>query len=214
MSSIANVSDDVHALVAGAARAAKAASASLAAAGADAVTAALYGIAERLEAEGEAVLAANERDVAGLPDGTSPAFADRLTLSRERLARMAAQIVALAESPDPEPGGPVRELAGGVRVEERRRPVGVIGANYEARPNVTVDVASQLLKSRNAGVLRTGGAALRTASLLMDRVVAPALESVAPRAETNAVTVLPRLWRTSSPENMLTGRSRPAAAGR
>ena len=174
MSSIANVSDDVHALVAGAARAAKAPSASLAAAGADAVTAALYGIAERLEAERAAVLAANERDVAGLPDGTSPAFADRLTLSPERLAKMAAQIVALAESPDPEPGGPVRELAGGARVEERRRPVGVIGANYEARPNVTVDVASQLLKSRNAGVLRTGGAALRSASELVDRVVAPA----------------------------------------
>jgi glutamate-5-semialdehyde dehydrogenase len=50
----------------------------------------------------------------------------------------------------------------------------VIGANYEARPNVTVDVASQLLKSRNAGVLRTGGAALRSATELIDRVVRPA----------------------------------------
>ena len=44
----------------------------------------------------------------------------------------------------------------------------MIGANYEARPNVTVDVASQLLKSRNAGVLRTGAAALRSAMALFD----------------------------------------------
>jgi glutamate-5-semialdehyde dehydrogenase len=51
----------------------------------------------------------------------------------------------------------------------------VIGANYEARPNVTVDVASQLVKSRNAGVLRTGGAALRSATSLISLVVAPAL---------------------------------------
>jgi glutamate-5-semialdehyde dehydrogenase len=51
----------------------------------------------------------------------------------------------------------------------------VIGANYEARPNVTVDVASQLLKSRNAGVLRTGGAALRSAAALFDHVIAPAV---------------------------------------
>jgi glutamate-5-semialdehyde dehydrogenase len=168
------MTDDVHTLVAAAAQAAKAASASLAQAEPSAVTAALRRIAERLELERDAVLAANEQDVAELPEGTSPAFADRLALSPARLEKMAAQIVALAESPDGETGGIVRQLPGGVRVQERRRPVGVIGANYEARPNVTVDVASQLLKSRNAGVLRTGGAALRSASELIDRVVAPA----------------------------------------
>jgi glutamate-5-semialdehyde dehydrogenase len=58
---------------------------------------------------------------------------------------------------------------------ERRRPVGVIGANFEARPNVVVDIASQLVKSRNAGVLRTGSAALRSAIALADEVIAPAL---------------------------------------
>jgi glutamate-5-semialdehyde dehydrogenase len=63
-------------------------------------------------------------------------------------------------------------------VHERRRPVGVIGANYEARPNVTVDVASQLVKSRNAGVLRTGSAALHSASVLVSTVVAPGLSDV------------------------------------
>jgi glutamate-5-semialdehyde dehydrogenase len=164
----------VHDLVAAAARAARAASAGLAQADPAAVTAALHGIAERLEAERAPLLAANERDVADLTAGTSPAFADRLRLTPERLTAMAAQIVALAESPDAEDDGAERTLESGVRVRERRRPVGVIGANYEARPNVTVDVASQLLKSRNAGVLRTGGAALRSASGLIDRVVRPA----------------------------------------
>jgi glutamate-5-semialdehyde dehydrogenase len=60
---------------------------------------------------------------------------------------------------------------------ERRRPVGVIGANFEARPNVVVDIASQFIKSRNAGVLRTGSAALRSAIALADEVIAPALSA-------------------------------------
>jgi glutamate-5-semialdehyde dehydrogenase len=166
--------DAVNELVAEAARAAKAASGGMAQASPDAVTAALHGIADRLQAERDPVLAANQRDVQDLPPGTSQAFADRLRLSPERLTAMGAQIVALAETPDGDFNGVERTLDSGVRVRERRRPVGVIGANYEARPNVTVDVASQLLKSRNAGVLRTGGAALRSASELIDRVVRPA----------------------------------------
>jgi glutamate-5-semialdehyde dehydrogenase len=72
---------------------------------------------------------------------------------------------------------PVRSLPGGLELIERRRPVGVIGVNYEARPNVTIDVASQLVKSRNAGVLRTGSAAIGSALALHRHVIAPALHS-------------------------------------
>jgi len=72
----------------------------------------------------------------------------------------------------------VRTLPDGLRLVERSRPVGVIGANYEARPNVTIDVASQLVKSRNAGVLRTGSAALGSATALLREVIAPALSEV------------------------------------
>jgi glutamate-5-semialdehyde dehydrogenase len=62
-------------------------------------------------------------------------------------------------------------------------PIGVIGANFEARPNVAVDIASQILKSGNAVVLRTGGAALATVTALVDEVLRPALEeSGLPRA--------------------------------
>ena len=55
-------------------------------------------------------------------------------------------------------------------------PIGVVGANFEARPNVAVDIASQVLKSGNAVVLRTGGAALATVTALVDEVLRPALE--------------------------------------
>jgi glutamate-5-semialdehyde dehydrogenase len=67
-------------------------------------------------------------------------------------------------------------LPNGLRVSERRVPIGTVGANFEARPNVALDVAGQLLKSLNAGVLRTGGAALRTVTVLVDDVLRPGLE--------------------------------------
>src|ERR687894_8944 len=101
---------------------------------------------------------------------------DRLRLDPERLAQMATQLRALADLPVEPRSRWVRDLPDGLRLEEHRRPVGVIGANFEARPNVVVDVASQLLKSRNAGVLRTGSAAIGSAAALVDAVLAPALD--------------------------------------
>jgi glutamate-5-semialdehyde dehydrogenase len=67
-------------------------------------------------------------------------------------------------------------LPNGLRVSERRIPIGTVGANFEARPNVALDIAGQLLKSLNAAVLRTGSAALRTVTVLVDDVLRPALE--------------------------------------
>jgi len=74
-----------------------------------------------------------------------------------------------------QPRRTIRDLPGGLRLAECRRPVGVIGANFEARPDVVVDIASRFVKSRNAGVLRTGSAAIRSAIALADEVIAPAL---------------------------------------
>ena len=149
---------------------------SLAAARDKAIDEALRVMAARLgEAAGD-VLAANAADVAaGEEAGLGQGLLDRLRLDPARIAEMARQLGLLAGAPFPPGETPVRELPGGLRLAERRVPVGVIGANYEARPNVTVDVASQLLKSRNAGVLRTGGAALRSAEALFDHVIAPAV---------------------------------------
>ena len=149
---------------------------SLAAARDEAIDEALRVMAARLgEAAGD-VLAANAADVAGGEEaGLGQGLLDRLRLDQARIAEMARQLGLLAGAPFPPGETPVRDLPGGLRLAERRVPVGVIGANYEARPNVTVDVASQLLKSRNAGVLRTGGAALRSAEALFDHVIAPAV---------------------------------------
>src|SRR5690606_139356 len=107
--------------------------------------------------------------------GMGTGLLDRLRLTEARLADMGRQLQILADTPVPPARHRVRELPGGLVVEEVRRPVGVIGANFEARPNVTVDIASQLVKSRNAGVLRTGTAALGSAVALVDHVVGPAL---------------------------------------
>ena len=157
--------------------AASAASASIAAAGADRITAALETMAALLVDRAEPVLAANAADVAAAEGVLGAGLIDRLRLDRPRLERMSEQIRELSALPDIDPHAGSRRLPGGLVMHERRRPVGVVGANYEARPNVTVDVASQLIKSRNAGVLRTGAAALGSAAALHREVIGPALEA-------------------------------------
>jgi glutamate-5-semialdehyde dehydrogenase len=124
----------------------------------------------------DAVLAANEEDVrAARAGGMGDGLLDRLRLTPERLDAIAEQLRALAAVPFEPARRVIRELPDGLVLAERRRPVGVIGANFEARPNVVVDIASQFVKSRNAGVLRTGSAAIRSAIALADTVIAPSL---------------------------------------
>ena len=159
-----------------AARAARAAAPSLAAASDEAIDAALGAMSQALTEAAPAVLAANAVDMRAAEENGLPAgVRDRLRLDEDRLKAMAAQLEILARV-EPEPASrKIRDLPGGLVLSERRRPVGVIGANFEARPNVVVDIASQLVKSRNAGVLRTGSAALRSAIALADEVIAPSL---------------------------------------
>ena len=159
-----------------AARAAARTVADLAGVPGERLDAALLGIADRLGERAREVLAANAEDVrAAQADGIAGALLDRLRLDEARLAAMAGQLRALARVPAEPSRRTIRELPDGLLLEERRRPVGMIGANFEARPNVVVDIASQFVKSRNAGVLRTGSAAIRSAVALADLVLAPAL---------------------------------------
>jgi glutamate-5-semialdehyde dehydrogenase len=167
------------AAVRAAAEAAHRAAASLASAPEDAISGALRAMADRLGRCAEVIGAANEEDMrAADAAGLTGALMDRLRLGDSRLKAMADQLLALADVPAEPASRFVRELPGDLIAQERRRPVGVIGANFEARPNVVADIASQLIKSRNAGVLRTGSAALRSAIALADEVVGPALADV------------------------------------
>jgi glutamate-5-semialdehyde dehydrogenase len=121
----------------------------------------------------DAIAQANAADVAAadLDEGAL----DRLRLDDARIVALGEQLAQLAALPPLEREDESWELENGLHVSLRRIPIGAVGANFEARPNVAVDVAGQLLKSLNAAVLRTGGAALRTVTVLVDEVLRPAL---------------------------------------
>ncbi len=137
---------------------------------------ALEAAAGLLEERAAAVLAANEADLEQAEGRLDAGALDRLRLDGPRLAAIREQLETMAALPPLEREIASWTLADGLVVSERRIPIGVVGANFEARPNVAVDVAAQLLKSRNAAVLRTGGAALRTVTALVDDVLRPGLE--------------------------------------
>ncbi|QSI76217.1 glutamate-5-semialdehyde dehydrogenase [Niveibacterium microcysteis] len=143
-------------------RQARAASRAMAAASTASKNAALNEIARLIRERGDALLAANARDLEQARlDGLEPAMIDRLTLSAKTIESMAAgleQIAALAD-----PVGEITDVKRrptGIQVGKMRVPLGVIGIIYEARPNVTADAAGLCLKSGNAAILRGGKEAL------------------------------------------------------
>jgi glutamate-5-semialdehyde dehydrogenase len=125
------------------------------------------------------ILSANAKDVAaGKANGTSAAMLDRLTLTEARIAGLVSALENLANLPDPV-GNVVRgqTLPNGLRLRQVNVPMGVVAAIYEARPNVTVDIAGLGLKSGNAVILRGGSAAAATNEALV-QVLREALDSV------------------------------------
>ncbi len=139
-------------------RRARAASRRLALLDTAAKDAALHAIADELQARQAEILAANAEDIAAArASGTSAALLDRMLLTPERLAAIAADTRSVAGLPDPV--GEIfdaAELPSGLRLHKVRTPLGVVGAIYEARPNVTVDIAALCLKTGNAAILRGG----------------------------------------------------------
>ncbi|MEV4902442.1 glutamate-5-semialdehyde dehydrogenase [Citricoccus sp. NPDC055426] len=129
----------------------------------------LQGMADALLAGAPAILAANRKDVEdGRAKGTSEAMLDRLSLDEQRIGALAAALEELVALPDPV--GNVmrgRDLPNGMHLTQLRVPLGVVGAIYEARPNVTVDIAGLALKSGNAVILRGGSAARHTNTVLI-----------------------------------------------
>lgn len=131
---------------------------------------ALMGIADAIDAETPRILAANALDLkAGESNGLTTGLLDRLTFDAPRLANLSEAVRDLVKLTDPV-GQVVRgmDMPNGVHLAQVRVPFGVIGAIYEARPNVTVDIAALALKSGNAVVLRGGSAAENSNRVLVD----------------------------------------------
>ena len=149
-------------------RAARRAARRLAIISADVKNAALHNVADGLKAREEEILAANEKDIAnGRERGLEEYFLDRLLLTPERLEGLANDVRGIGALPDPI--GEVidqRNMPNGLTVGKRRVPLGVIGAIYESRPNVTIDISSLCLKSGNAIILRGGSDAINSNTAL------------------------------------------------
>lgn len=130
---------------------------------------ALLAIADAIDEAAAEIVTANAEDLErGRASGLSVALQDRLRLDGPRVASLAAAVRDIAELPDPV--GRVldqRTLANGVELTKISVPFGVVGSIYEARPNVTVDIAALALRAGNAVVLRGGSAAEQTNAALV-----------------------------------------------
>lgn len=160
-------------------RAAKVASAEMARANTLLKNRALDAIASELEANIDGIIAANAKDLAaGESSGLAAGLMDRLRIDEKRVHSLANSVRDIMVLPDPV--GDVRRgmtLPNGLALTQVSVPFGVVGAIYEARPNVTVDIAALAFKSGNAVVLR-GGSAAENTNLFLVSVIQGALKQV------------------------------------
>ncbi|ANE74573.1 glutamate-5-semialdehyde dehydrogenase [Dickeya solani] len=170
-------------------KAAKKASYQLAALSTSQKNQALMTMADLLEAQHDVILAANEQDLAqARANGMSEALLDRLQLTPARLKAIADDVRQVCRLNDPV--GEIidgRILDNGLKLERRRVPLGVVGVIYEARPNVTVDVASLCLKTGNAVILRGGKETYRTNAATVKVIQQALVECGLPAAAIQAI---------------------------
>ncbi len=161
---------------------AKAAARLLARATTEQKNAALNALADQLMARCADILEANALDVAAAKaNGLSAALIDRLLLNEQRLNSIAADQRSVIALPDPV--GEIFEattLPNGLQIHKQRVPLGVLGVIYEARPNVTVDVAGLALKTGNAVILRGGSETLNSNRALVAAIQAALAETRLP----------------------------------
>ncbi|MGF1691189.1 glutamate-5-semialdehyde dehydrogenase [Photobacterium kagoshimensis] len=134
-------------------------------------------IADELDANQAVILAANQKDIdAARESGMSDALVDRLLLNEARLRDIANDVRNVINLNDPV-GAELdsRVLENGMRLSRRRVPLGVVGVIYEARPNVTIDIAALCLKTGNASILR-GGRETFHSNMELVKVIQVALE--------------------------------------
>ena len=166
--------------------------------------AALQAIQESVGAHAAQIITSNAEDLQrGAAEGMEESLQDRLRLTQERVQGLADSVGVIRSLPDPV-GDVIREmtLQNGLHVTQVRVPFGVIGAIYEARPNVTVDITALALKSGNAVVLRGGGAALESNKMLVS-LMRDALTSVGLPAD--AVTTVDD-WGREGAQALMKGR--------
>ena len=145
---------------------------------------ALYAIADAIEANADAILDANERDVVEAEEllaagEYTQAFVDRLTLSASKLESIAGMVRSVAEQNDPLGRTlAARELDDDLELYKVSVPIGVLGAVFESRPDALVQIAALSLKSGNAVVLKGGSEATHSNRLLHEIIVEAAADAV------------------------------------
>lgn len=140
-------------------------------------TRALTLLAQKLRAQADAILSANQQDLeAGRANGMTEALLDRLALNAQRVEGIASAVDIIAGVPDPLGFETARWTApvNGLDIARVRTPIGVLGIIYESRPNVTADAAALCIRSGNSAILRCGSDCLQS-SLAIAAVIAEAL---------------------------------------
>ena len=150
--------------------------------------AALRAAASAIRRRADAILAANEADMAAAA-ALTPAMRDRLALTPARVEAIAAGLEAVAALPDPVGEEIARwTRPNGLDIARVRVPIGVIGIIYESRPNVTADAGALCLMSGNAAILRPGSESLRSAAAIHEALVEGVVAAGLPA---NSVQLLP-----------------------
>ena len=151
---------------------------------------ALAKIAEQLKDRQSDILAANAKDIENARrQGLSDALIDRLLLTESRLDNIIHEVKHIISLADPV--GNIldgAELDSGIRIQRKRVPLGVIGVIYEARPNVTVDVACLCLKTGNAVILRGGKETTHSNRILVEIIQQALIQSQLPATAVQAIT--------------------------
>ncbi len=156
--------------------------------------AALRAAAAACRREAEAILAANQRDLAAAEQrGLAPAMLDRLKLTPGRIEAIAAGLEAIAAQPDPVGTELARwQRPNGLDIARVRVPLGVIGIIYESRPNVTADAGGLCLKAGNAAILRSGSESFHSSHAILAALQAGLAEAGLPASAIQLVPTTDR----------------------
>ncbi|MDX8416401.1 glutamate-5-semialdehyde dehydrogenase [Absicoccus intestinalis] len=142
---------------------------------------ALHAIAQKLIDQQDRILQANQKDIAQAKEnGISAAMMDRLLLSPQRIQEMSEGVRMVAHLSDPI-GQVIREMdrPNGLRIKQIRIPIGTVGVVYEARPNVTVDIAAICIKTNNVCILK-GGKEAYYSNMALAQVMQEAIADILP----------------------------------